>query len=222
MTAPLFHLHQVQVRYGERLVLQGVSLDIRAGEKVALIGRSGSGKSTLLRTLYPLQAAQTAWCPQELGLVGPLSVYHNIYMGRLDRHNFLYNALNLLRPWPAHWRDVQELARPLGLDEQLRQVVDSLSGGQKQRTALARALYQERPIFCGDEPVSSVDPLQARALLELINARHETVVVALHDVTLALACYDRVVGLQDGRVVLDAPAHQLSPDDLTAVYQDAP
>lgn len=220
MSSPLFQLRDVQVRYGDSQALQDISLTIQPGEKVALIGKSGSGKSTLLRTLYPLQPQRSAWCPQEYGLVGPLSVYHNIYMGRLDRHGFLYNAANLIRPWRKPWQEVSALAAELELAALLKRPVESLSGGQKQRTALARALYQEKPVFLGDEPVSAVDPLQARALVELVNRRHETVVIALHDVSLALECCDRLIALQRGRIVLDAPTARLSREDLNAVYQD--
>jgi phosphonate transport system ATP-binding protein len=88
-----------------------------------------------------------------------------------------------------------------------------------QRTALGRALYQQSPIFLGDEPVSSVDRYQAQTLLQLANQRFETVVVVLHDQHLARQCFDRVIGLRGGRIVLDSPSHQLSDQQLAEVYR---
>lgn len=218
---PLFQLHQHHLAYQGKVVLADVTLTIAAGEKVALIGESGAGKSTLLKLLRQQQPAISAYCPQHLGLVAPLSVFHNIYMGRLEHYGWWRNLCNLIKPSSDRMNEVAELAEPLGLGNLLRQSVDRLSGGQQQRTALGRALYQQAPLFIGDEPVSSVDEFQADELLALINAQHQTVVVALHDQQLALKHYQRIIGLRDGRVVLDAPCHSLNAADLAAVYPHA-
>jgi phosphonate transport system ATP-binding protein len=103
----------------------------------------------------------------------------------------------------------------------MRRPVGQLSGGQRQRVAIARALYQQRSLFLGDEPVASVDPHQALRLLDLIDARHATSVIALHQRELALTQFDRVWGLRDGRLVIDAPASTLRLADLDALYPDA-
>ncbi len=218
-TAPLFKLRNQSLGYGAQPVLQNLNLSIYAGEKIALIGTSGSGKSTLLKRLYSQQPQRCAIVPQQLGLVPILSLFHNIYMGQLHQHSNLYNLINLISPRAKPRQQIQALAAQLGLDTLLWHSVDQLSGGQQQRTALGRALYRHCPVFIGDEPVSSVDELQSQALLQLINQQHDTVVVALHDRELALQNYQRIIGLKQGQVVLDAPSASLSSEQLAFIYQ---
>ncbi len=216
--ATLFALENATVGYGSREILRGCTLRVAAGEKIALLGESGAGKTTLLRQLRQQRPREVAWCPQATGLVPMLSVFHNIFMGRLDRHSLFYNLLNLLHPLQQPRAEIAALAAQLGLQDKLFTSVDKLSGGQQSRTSLGRALYQQRAIFLGDEPVSAVDEVQADQLLQLICALHETVVVALHDVTLALRHCTRVVVLQAGRIVLDQPAAACVASDLLALY----
>jgi len=204
---------------GPSAVLPELHLELDPGETVALLGPSGAGKTTLLEALRARALHDTAWCPQEPALVPALSVFHNIYMGAVERHGTLYNLLNLIHPTAHQKRRVGELAGELGLADKLRVSVDRLSGGQAQRTALGRALYSERPVLLADEPVSSLDEEQAARLLRLALARHETAVVALHHQQQALNCFDRVIGLGEGRVLLDAPAPELDRQDLAGLYQ---
>lgn len=215
----MFRLDNRTVRYGGKAVLTGISLAIAAGEKVALVGESGVGKSTLLRLLREQQPSAVAWCPQTQGLVPVLSVFHNIYMGRLDRHSAFYNLVNLLSPREPDVRTVREVTGTLGLDDKLWTSVDRLSGGQQQRVAVGRALYTARPVFLGDEPVSAVDEYQARDIVRAINNLHDTVVLALHDIELALSTCDRIIGLKDGQVALDAPSSALTPHELAPLYR---
>lgn len=213
----LFDRHTLQ-RQG-MTVLQPFSLNIQQGEKVALLGVSGAGKSTLLEAMRLQQPDQVAWCPQQGALVPMLSVFHNIYMGALDRHSPLYNLTNLIRPLQRELHAVAQLASELGISEKLRISVDRLSGGQAQRTALGRALFSQRPVLLADEPVSSVDEQQAQSLLTLALSRHDTAVVALHDRELALHCCDRIIGLKDGQILIDAPSDQLSLPLLDVLYR---
>lgn len=191
--------------------LQDISLTINAGEKVALLGPSGSGKTSLLRVLHQQSPSEIAWCPQEQGLVDALSGYHNIYMGQLEQHNALYNLANLIRPFAVPKQDISELALTLALDpeEHLWKSVSKLSGGQRQRIAIGRALYRQQSTFLGDEPVSSLDPVQAQMVLQLILQQHETVVMALHNRNLALNNFDRVIGIQSGKMLFDSPTKEL-------------
>jgi phosphonate transport system ATP-binding protein len=216
---PLFTLEHARVGYDGRAVLADVSLTISAGERVGIVGPSGAGKSTLLRALYAQMKERTALVPQDCALVKQLSVYHNVFIGRLHRHGAVYNLLNLLRPWPARVSAVSSLLRELALTDQLFASVGELSGGQQQRTAVARALYQGGEALLADEPVSAVDVLQARQVLELIQRRFATVVLVLHDVELALEFTTRIIGLRAGRIVIDRPAVGLSVEELDGLYR---
>ncbi|WP_345947312.1 ATP-binding cassette domain-containing protein [Cobetia amphilecti] len=211
------------------MVLRDLDIRLLPGERIALLGASGAGKSTLLEALRAAlqqRDVAAAWCPQRQGLVPQLSVYHNIFMGRLDQHSRLTNLLNLLRPKPAHWQTVAALCEPLGIAGLMERSVEALSGGQRQRVAIARALYQGHDLFLGDEPVASVDPHQASQLIQLIHARHATSVVALHQRELALTHFTRVIGLgkqadDQGRVLLDVATDRLTPGDLDFLYPAA-
>ncbi len=217
----LFKLSEVNIRYDGHDVLKDISLRIDEGERVSLVGKSGAGKSTLLKLFYQQQRAETALVPQELGLVKLLSVFHNVYIGRLHCHGSWYNLINLMHPLPREVAAVRAVVERLELGEdKLYAPVGQLSGGQQQRTAVARAIHQGDRILLADEPVSSVDDHQSRVVLEAINAAHDTVLFAMHDVSLALAYTERVVGLKNGRVVMDQPTAGLETSDLDFLYQN--
>ena len=199
-------------------MLTGVTLTLRRGERVALLGRSGAGKSTLLQHIYERIAPQAALVPQAASLVRPLSVFHNVYMGRLDRHSTWRNLRMLAWPVRAEVDAVRRTLDEVGLADSLFARAGTLSGGQQQRASVARALYNGRPVVIGDEPVSALDATQAAAVLDRMARRHDTAVLALHDVPLALACSDRILVLQAGRLVLDAPAASLTAEALRGYY----
>lgn len=218
----LVAIQEESIGYGGVAVLRDVALTVRPGERIALLGRSGAGKSTLIGLLYARLAAlreEVVLVPQEHALVPPLTVFHNVYMGQLDRHGSLYNLVNLVRPWPAELTAVAEAAAPLGLGGLLRRPVATLSGGQKQRTAVARALFRGGRVLVADEPVSAVDEVQGRDILETAARHFETIIVALHDVELALSVATRVVGLKQGRIALDAAVSALSRERVGDLYR---
>lgn len=216
--ASLFQFHDASLGYAGRPVLEALNLNVRQGDKIALLGESGTGKSTLLRRLRELRPDEVAWCPQQPGLVPVLSTFHNIYMGRLAGQPFWYNLVNLVKPLAGPKEDIAALASRLGLSGQLWQPAGALSGGQQSRVSLARALYQQKPVFIGDEPVSALDERQAADLLTLVCERHQTVVLALHNVEQALTHCTRIVGLRRGRLVLDAPSSELTAAQLRTLY----
>ena len=215
----MFRLDNASIAYNGTKVLENVSLHIGEGERVALVGRSGAGKSTLLKLLFEQRSTDTAIIPQELGLVRPLSLFHNVYMSRLSVHPTWYNLVNLIRPRRCEVNAVREVAERLELhEEKLFEPVGQLSGGQQQRTAVARAIHQHGRVVLADEPVSSVDGRQSRIVLENLNAAHDTVVLTMHDVDLAIAYTDRIIGLQNGQIIFDESTAELKPHDLDFLY----
>jgi phosphonate transport system ATP-binding protein len=214
----LVELSNASAGYDGHAVLHNIDLTIHAGERIAVMGRSGAGKSTLLNLLHQNLADQVALIPQAAALVKTLSVFHNVYMGRLDLHPTWYNLRTLV--WPRR-DDIAEIAMILdrvGLVDKLFAAAGTLSGGQQQRTSVARALYNGRSIVIGDEPVSALDRVQAADILAKLCAKHETAVLALHDIPLALANVDRIVVIDEGRIALDAPAKTLGAADLIPYY----
>ncbi len=214
----VFRLHQESIGYNGQPVLSNLSLTIEAGERVALIGPSGAGKSTLLRTLYERLPDQCALMHQQYALVPQLSALHNVYMGRLDQHPTWENLRTLVWPSQQIRDEVEAVLNRVGLQGMARQRTRELSGGQQQRVALGRALYRNSPVVLADEPVSSVDPHQADALLHLLGSASPTLVMALHSVELAQRHATRLVGLRDGRIVLDAAPDQVPPERFAELY----
>ncbi|WP_298443905.1 ATP-binding cassette domain-containing protein [uncultured Ferrimonas sp.] len=215
-------LNNLTVERNHKAILAQISLTIATGETVALVGESGAGKSTLLAQLRHYHPDHVAWCPQAPALVPMLSLYHNVYMGQLHQRSAWRNLRNLFKPHRADQQAITELATMLELlngdPARLHQSAERFSGGEQQRIGIARALYQRRPIFLGDEPVSAIDELHAQTVIAQIKAAHDTVVLALHDVELALHSCDRIIGMQQGRIVLDAPSADLTPADLLKLY----
>ena len=214
----LFELRGASVGYEGRPVLVDIDLTIRRGERLAVMGRSGAGKSTLIKLLFGQRQDDVALVPQAAALVRTLSVFHNVFMGRLDRRSTLHNLRTLLSP---RRDDVDEVGRVLdsvGMREKLFAAAGTLSGGQGQRASVARALYNGRPIVIGDEPVSALDRVQGDEILSLMRRRHETLILVMHDIPLALAHADRIVVLERGRKVLDRPASALTAADLVPYY----
>lgn len=218
MAAALLELRDAAAGYAGRPVLRGLDLTLRAGEHLAVLGRSGSGKSTLLGLLHQRLGEHAALIPQAAALVGTLSVFHNVYMGRLDRHSAWRNLRMLAFPAREEVAAVRGVLGGVGMEEYLFRRAGALSGGQQQRVSVARALYNGRPVVIGDEPVSALDRLQGAEVLRRLAARHATMVLAMHDIGLALAHAHRILVLDEGRIVLDASAASLTISDLLPFY----
>ena len=189
-------------RFGDRLVLDRLDLDLAAGARVALLGRSGSGKTTLLRTLAGLDPTPEA---AEIIVPRPLSV--------------VFQEPRLL-PWFRVWRnvvlglhgnDLRAKAEAALHEVELRDHLDAwpatLSGGEAQRVALARALIRQPRLLLLDEPFASLDAL-TRLRMHVLVARlwkthATTTLIVTHDVDEALLLADRALVLADGRIVAD-------------------
>ncbi len=239
-------VRDLSVRYGTgHLALRNVTLTVWPGERVALVGPSGAGKSTLLNALngtVPATAGEVrifgrdlagvstrelrrlragiGTVHQQLHLVGPLRVVHNVNAGQLARWSLARSLWSLLRPQgvPA----ARDALASVGMADRLFDRTDALSGGQQQRVALARIVVQEPQLVLGDEPVSALDPALAVDVLTLlariVDRQGCTAVMSLHDFTLARRFCDRLVGLRDGEVLFDRPAGEVSNDDAVELY----
>lgn len=215
----LFDLRHVNVAYASTPALRDITIKIDEGETVALIGPSGAGKTTLLNKLYQIRAQDCAFVHQQYALVPQLSAFHNITIGRLDRRPTWFNLLNLIKPQKQVIREVIPILKTLGMTEKMFTRVEALSGGQQQRVAVGRAMYRGGRILLADEPVSSIDPLQGEAVLDLIVRTGKTVIMALHSVGFARQFADRIIGLCGGRIRFDQPAGQIHQADIDALYQ---
>jgi sulfonate transport system ATP-binding protein len=198
-------------RFGNRIVLDGLSLDIKAGEFVAMIGRSGSGKSTLLRALAGLDrdvsgsmavAEPVAVAFQEPRLVPWKRVLDNVTLG-------------LRAPDPA--RVAAEALAEVELTERTSAWPLTLSGGEAQRVSLARALVRSPSLLLLDEPFSALDALTTismhRLVLRLWETHRPAVLLVTHDVDEALALADRVLVLGAGRIAYSATVDAPRPRD---------
>ena len=247
MSAPIFHLRAASVELGGRMVLRGIDLSIAAGEVVGVVGPSGAGKTTLLRLLngtvrpsegvVEVQGADLArlsgpalrraraavgFCHQDPSLLPNLRVSRNVVAGRLGRGGWLSAVRSMLVPSRAELARAHALLELVGVEDKLFERTDTLSGGQLRRVALARALYQEPAALVLDEPVASVDPTRARALIELVlrvaRDQHLALLASLHDLPLALEFFPRLVGIRGGHVCFDRPAQEVSQRELDALY----
>lgn len=239
----LLELDGIRVAGRQAPRLDGVTLRIQAGERVALVGPSGAGKSTLLAVANGLiepsggelrwqgeppaapgrrrrrQQARIGTLWQDLRLVEELSVQQNLNAGRLAQWGWPRALLNLLLPLDT--AACRQLVQRLDLDPALLgQPVSALSGGQRQRVALARLLRQEPVLLLADEPLASLDPRLAGELLELLLEQGQApraLLLSLHRPDL-LAGFDRVVGLRDGQVRFDLPVSAVDAQALEALY----
>ena len=197
------HLSGLTRRYDARTALSVDDLRIAHGEFVCLIGRSGSGKSTLLRALAGLDADVEG--DGSIEVPAPRSVLFQDSR-LLPWATVLSNVTLGLRGSDARHRALGSLA-DVGLGGREDDFPSQLSGGEQQRVALARSLVREPELLLADEPFGALDALtrlRMHGLLRRLVAEHQpTVVLVTHDVDEALALGQRVLVLEEGRVVLD-------------------
>ncbi|MEU5643837.1 amino acid ABC transporter ATP-binding protein [Streptomyces milbemycinicus] len=236
-TQAIVSLHGIRKSFRGTEVLHGISLEIHRGETVCLIGPSGSGKSTLLRcinhlevpddglvtvdgsvigyrlsgdTLFELGKRELAAQRASMGMVFQ---NFNLFPHLTARENIVHAPRHVLglSPAEADARAEQLMAR-VGLAHKLDAYPDKLSGGQQQRVAIARALAMRPKVMLFDEPTSALDPEMVQEVLSVIKdlAREGmTLVVVTHEMRFAADVADRVVFMDDGRVVEEGPPERL-------------
>jgi len=242
----IFELKNVTKQFGNFQSLADINLQIRAGERVALVGSSGAGKSTLINllngTLQPTKGEvrvlgknlanlkpnslrqlqrRIGTIYQQFHLVDNLRVIHNVNAGHLGRWSFLKAAISLI--YPLEVETAAKALMQVGIPEKLYERTDRLSGGQQQRVAIARVLVQNPTAILADEPISNLDPERSREIMQLLlqlsQAQGKTLVTSLHAFEYARSHFQRLVGLRQGRILFDAPAEAISTAMVEKLYQ---
>ncbi|EKF59054.1 MAG: phosphonate ABC transporter ATP-binding protein [Agrobacterium albertimagni] len=231
-------------RTGDK-ALKGVTLEVPAGQVVGLIGPSGAGKSSLIRCInrliepsegkvflnsldvtglsrgdLRLARRRIGMIFQEYALVERLTVMENVLSGRLGYVPFWRS---FFRRYPEEYvANAFALLDRVGLTDHADKRADALSGGQRQRVGIARALEQDPELLLIDEPTASLDPKTSRQIMRLIveicRERELPAIINIHDVLLAQAFVERIIGLRAGEVVFDGPPEALDTAALTRIY----
>lgn len=225
--------------------IKNLSLQIKKGENVVVIGSSGSGKSTLLKSINRLiePLSGDIFIKEENILKSPpkkvCEIRSNIGMifqnfNLLERETVLSNVLNGRLRYNDNLKTIFKIfsqedydvacgnIRRVGLERYEKEKVFNLSGGQKQRVAIARALSQNPEIILADEPVSSLDPKLMKEIMDLLknicDEKNITLVASLHFLDLARKYGSRIIGLRDGELVFDGTPDNLSEKDIVDIY----
>jgi manganese/iron transport system ATP-binding protein len=231
--APALKLDRLSVGFDGTTALEGISFEMGAAEKMAVVGPNGAGKTTLLRAIAgilpvtggsiwvyghkPVSHICIAYVPQrsQVDWRFPVSVADVVMMGRVKK-------LGPFR-WPGRrdWDLVDEALVRVGMFDLRRRHIRALSGGQQQRVFLARALAQEAEIILLDEPLTGLDAPTQEAILGLLDERKAAGVpslVATHDLTLAAENFDRALLLNHRLIAQGSPAQVFNPAALQAAY----
>ncbi len=246
---PVLELKHLKKYYGQTRAVEDVSFQVDAGEVVVIIGPSGAGKSTVLRCINrmieptagkilfdgkdmaklkkekELKAARRriGMIFQSFNLVYRLSVFQNVLHGRLG---YMSTADAVLGRYSEEDKQkALEILKMIGLEDMVYKKAGELSGGQKQRVGIARALMQEPALLLCDEPIASLDPSSSRVIMNQIQnmakTRNIACIVNLHQVDVAMAYADRIVGIHQGRIVFNGAPEKLTTAMIETIY-DAP
>ncbi len=211
----ILELESISHRYGERQILQNLSLQVAAGEVVSVIGSSGAGKTTLFRIISGMSELQTGKL-RRMSEVTYMMQDDLLLPWRTVLQNML--LLQELGSGSATQESAHALLREVGLEEHIHHYPHQLSGGQRQRVALARALLQGRPLLLLDEPFGALDLVTRErmyALLQAVRSRHEiTLLLITHDFRDALHLSDRVLLLNEGRITNEWKRHDVDEQTL--------
>jgi len=241
----MFEFRDVTRRFGTKTAVDSVTLDIPSGQMVGVIGRSGAGKSTLLRMINRLAdptsgtisfdghvvsslrgtklrrwQSDCAMIFQQFNLVPRLDVLTNVLLGRLNHRSTITSILNMFSR-EERIMAIAALER-LGIEQAALQPAGTLSGGQQQRVAIARALMQQPKVLLADEPIASLDPLNAKVVMDALRDINEregiTVICNLHTLDTARSYCQRIIGMAAGKVVFDGRPGDLTRDAVSLIY----
>jgi glutamate transport system ATP-binding protein len=236
--SPLLQMEQVNKYFGDLHVLQGIDLSVAAGEVVVVVGPSGSGKSTLCRTVnrlepidsgtirldgrpLPSEGRELARLRSEVGMVfqqfnlfAHMSVLDNVTLGPVKVRG---------QPRQQAERRARELLARVGVEDQAHKAPAQLSGGQQQRVAIARALAMDPKLLLFDEPTSALDPEMISEVLDVMRdlaGAGMTMIVISHEMGFAKSAANRVVFMDGGQILEDAPPEEFFASPRTERAKD--
>ncbi|NBC47955.1 MAG: ATP-binding cassette domain-containing protein [Gammaproteobacteria bacterium] len=240
---PCLQLHDLSVQIRGQTLLAGVDLEIGRGELFGLIGPNGAGKSTLVKALMQLlpasgevllegaslaamnareRAQRLAYLSQDDRLQWPIRVRDLVALGRHPYRGSWWRGGQAPGASAADHAAIEQALHATDVWDLRERRSDTLSGGERARARLARVLAVEAEVLLADEPVAALDPMHQLRVMELLRARcrsGQTVVVVLHDLTLASRFCDRLLLLDQGRPVASGAVDSvLSSDNLRSVY----
>jgi len=233
-SAPAVSVHDVHKSFGSQTVLDGVSLTVSRGETLAVLGRSGTGKSVLLRLIIGLQTPDMGSVQIHGQNLDGLSLDNlgeiRKKIGFLFQHAALYDSLtveqNVAFPLQHHRKGmsaaeqsgrVRELLEEVGMEGHFDKMPSDISGGMQKRVGLARALALDPNILLLDEPTAGLDPISSAEIDDLViklqNEHHMASIVVTHDLHSAKAIADRLILLNEGKVVIEGSFKELQQSD---------
>lgn len=241
----LLQLSGLTKKFATSTAVDQVDLSVERSQFIGIIGASGAGKSTLLRMLNRLNdptsgtilfrgqeissltgAEKRAWqsrCAmifQQFNLVPRMDVVSNVLHGTLNRRNTLATMFNIYPEKDIH--HAIDILERLGISEHAAKRAQALSGGQQQRVAIARALMQDPQIVLADEPIASLDPMNAQIVMDSLRSIHDQdgklVICNLHTLDTARRYCDRIIGMRAGRVVFDGTGDELTLSAARDIY----
>ena len=229
---------KVGVQIGDVSILKDVSVSIEPGERIAVVGPNGAGKSTLLAVMAGLRKASgrilidgqningmsprekaqiLSYVPQQPEIPAGMTVASYVLLGRSPHLSFLGME------GPDDYRIAEEVLAQFDLSEMAQRTLESLSGGELQRCHLARAIVQETPVIFLDEPTAALDLGHQQQVLDRIRRIREerqlTVVMTMHDLSLASQHSDRIILMFEGQIAAQGPPSEvLEPTRLSDLY----
>ncbi|MEO1457560.1 MAG: phosphonate ABC transporter ATP-binding protein [Pseudomonadota bacterium] len=241
----MLEVRNVTKLFGAVSAVKGLSFTVEEPQIIGIIGRSGAGKSTFLRMMNRMTDAtggeivvdgtdvlglrgrakmdwqrNCAMIFQQFNLVPRLDVITNVILGRLNQQSVLRSSLMFFTAAERH--EALQLLDRFGVAQTALQRAETLSGGQQQRVAICRAMMQQPKFILADEPIASLDPLNARLVMEALQKinREEkiTIICNLHTLDTARTYCDRIIGMRAGIKVFDDVAAALTDEMAREIY----